>query len=101
MWITLTACRYRLDPALTGADLWQFQAALEAARTAGDDQARLAALHQAVACYRGPVADGAGYDWAEPYAETARRRARTPGRASPRSSSPPTPSRRCPRWRPP
>ena len=75
MWITLTACRYRLDPALTGADLWQFQAALEAARTAGDDQARLAALRQAVACYRGPLADGAGYDWAEPYAETARRRA--------------------------
>ena len=75
MWITLTAGRYRLDPALTGADLWQFQAALEAARTAGDDQARLAALHQAVACYRGPLADGAGYDWAEPYAETARRRA--------------------------
>jgi len=75
MWITLTAGRYRLDPALAGADLWQFQAALEAARTAGDDQARLAALHQAVACYRGPLADGAGYDWAEPYAETARRRA--------------------------
>ena len=75
MWITLTAGRYRLDPALTGADLWRFQAALEAARTAGDDQARLAALRQAVACYRGPLADGAGYDWAEPYAETARRRA--------------------------
>ena len=75
MWITLTAGRYRLDPALTGTDLWRFQAALEAARTAGDDQARLAALRQAVACYRGPLADGAGYDWAEPYAETARRRA--------------------------
>ena len=75
MWITLTAGRYRLDPALTGTDLWQFQAALEAARTAGDDQARLAALRKAVACYRGPLADGAGYDWAEPYAETARRRA--------------------------
>ncbi len=75
MWITLTAGRYRLDPALTGADLWQFQASLQAARTAGDDRARLAALRQAVACYRGPLADGAGYDWAEPYAETARRRA--------------------------
>jgi DNA-binding SARP family transcriptional activator len=75
MWITLTAGRYRLDPALAGADLWQFQAALEAARTASGDQARLAELRQAVACYRGPLADGAGYDWAEPYAETARRRA--------------------------
>jgi DNA-binding SARP family transcriptional activator len=75
MWITLTAGRYHLDPALVSADLWQFQAALDAARTADDNQARLAALRQAVACYRGPLADGAGYDWAEPYAETARRRA--------------------------
>ena len=75
MWINLTAGRYRLDPALTGADLWRFQAALEAARIVGDDQARLAALRQAVGYYRGPLADGAGYDWAEPYAETARRRA--------------------------
>ena len=32
MWINLTADRYRLDPALTDADLWRFQAALEAAR---------------------------------------------------------------------
>ncbi len=48
----------RLDPALTGTDLWRFQAALGAARTVGDDQARLAALRQAVACYRGPLADG-------------------------------------------
>jgi DNA-binding SARP family transcriptional activator len=75
MWITLAADRYRLDPALTGTDLQEFQAALETARTAADDQARLAALRQAVACYRGPLADGAGYEWAEPYAETARRRA--------------------------
>jgi len=75
MWITLAAGRYRLDPALTGTDLRRFQAALETARTAAADPARLAALHRAVACYRGPLADGAGYDWAEPYAETARRRA--------------------------
>ena len=75
MWITLTAGRYRLDPALAGTDLHRFAAALETARTAADDQARLAALRQAVACYRGPLADGAGYDWAEPWAETARRRA--------------------------
>ena len=75
MWITLTAGRYRLDPALIDADLQRFQSALETARTAGDDQARLAALRQAVACYRGALADGAGYDWAEPYAETSRRRA--------------------------
>lgn len=75
MWITLTAGRYRLDPALAGTDLHRFAAALETARAAGDDQGRLSALRQAIACYRGPLADGAGYDWAEPWAKTARRRA--------------------------
>jgi DNA-binding SARP family transcriptional activator len=75
MWINLSAGRYRLDPALIDVDLWQFQPALEAARAAPDDQARLAACQQAVSYYRGPLADGAGYEWAEPYAETARRRA--------------------------
>ena len=30
---------------------------------------------RAVALYRGELAEGAGYEWAEPYAETARRRA--------------------------
>jgi DNA-binding SARP family transcriptional activator len=75
MWINLSADRYRLDPSLINVDLWQFQAALEAVRTAGDDQARLAACQQAAGLYRGPLADGAGYEWAEPYAETARRRA--------------------------
>ena len=100
MWITLTAGRYRLDPALTGTDLWRFQAALDAARTAGDDQARLAALRQAVACYRGPLADGAATTGPS---RTPRPPAAAPwtrGHASPRSSSPPTPSRRWPRWRP-
>jgi DNA-binding SARP family transcriptional activator len=75
MWIILTADRYRLDPALIESDLWQFHAALEAARTAGTDQDRLAAYRQAASCYRGPLCDGAGYDWAEPHAETARHRA--------------------------
>ena len=32
-------------------------------------------LPQAVALYRGELAEGTGYEWAEPYAETARRRA--------------------------
>ena len=46
-----------------------------AARHAPDDQARLAVLKDAAALYRGPLADGAGHEWAEPYAETARRSA--------------------------
>jgi DNA-binding SARP family transcriptional activator len=75
MLVTLTAERYRLDPAFVTTDVAGFQAALEAAREAGDDGARLAACQEAAALYRGPLADGAGYDWAEPFAEAARRRA--------------------------
>ena len=75
MLVTLTAGRYRLDPAYITTDVAGFQAALEAARHAADDTARLAACQEAAALYRGPLADGAGYDWAEPYAEEARRRA--------------------------
>ena len=75
MLITLTAERYRLDPAFIATDVADFQAALDAARHAADDAARLAACQEAAALYRGPLADGAGYDWAEPYAEAARRRA--------------------------
>jgi len=75
MWIILAADRYRLDRALIEADLWQFQAALEAARAATADEDRLAAYRQAVSYYRGPLCDGAGYGWTEPYAESARHRA--------------------------
>jgi len=75
MWITLTSDRYRLDPDLIDADLRDFQAALDAARAAAAPGARLAARRQAAGCYRGPLCDGAGYDWTEPYAETARRQA--------------------------
>ena len=75
MLVTLTAGRYRLDPAFIATDVADFQAALDAARHAADDAARLAACQEAAALYRGPLAEGAGYDWAEPYAETARRRA--------------------------
>ena len=73
-WIVNASGRYRLDPALIGTDLEAFSAALEQARTASGE-ARLAACQRAVALYRGELAEGAGYEWAEPYAETARRRA--------------------------
>ena len=73
-WILNASGRYRLDPALIGTDLEAFGEALEAARSASGD-ARLAACRRAVALYRGELAEGAGYEWAEPYAETARRRA--------------------------
>jgi DNA-binding SARP family transcriptional activator len=73
-WILNASGRYRLDPALIGTDLEAFGEALEAARAASGE-ARLAASRRAVALYRGELAQGAGYEWAEPYAETARRRA--------------------------
>ena len=75
IFIVLAAGRYRLDPATISTDIAGFQAALEQARRAPDDRACLTACQKAAALYRGPLTDGAGYDWAEPYAETARRRA--------------------------
>jgi DNA-binding SARP family transcriptional activator len=75
MWIILAADRYRLDRALIEADLWQFHEALDTARAATADDVRLAAYRQAVGYYRGPLCDGAGYEWTEPYAESARHRA--------------------------
>jgi DNA-binding SARP family transcriptional activator len=74
MWIINASGRYRLDPALIGTDLQAFGDALDQARHS-TGEARLAAARAAVALYGGELADGAGYEWAEPYAETARRRA--------------------------
>jgi DNA-binding SARP family transcriptional activator/nucleoid-associated protein YgaU len=73
--VTLAADRYRLELALFDIDIWRFQRALLAARNARGEDAQLAAFRDAVAAYSGPLADGTGYDWAEPYAEQARRRA--------------------------
>ncbi|MDA8322939.1 MAG: BTAD domain-containing putative transcriptional regulator [Actinomycetota bacterium] len=75
MFVTLAADRYRLEPALFDIDIWRFQRALLTARNARGEDAQLAAFRDAVAAYCGPLADGTGYDWAEPYAEHARRRA--------------------------
>jgi DNA-binding SARP family transcriptional activator len=75
MWILHASGRYRLDPALISADLWEFTAALDQARHADGDDARLAACQKATGLYHGELAEGAGYEWAEPYAESARRRA--------------------------
>jgi DNA-binding SARP family transcriptional activator len=74
MYIILASERYRLDPSLTSTDLWQFNARLDQARAAASDDGQLAALRDAVALYHGPLAEDAGYDWAERYAEPLRRR---------------------------
>ena len=75
MWIIHASGRYRLDPSLISTDLWQFTEALDQARHAATDEARLAACREAAGLYHGELAEGEGYEWAEPYAETARRRA--------------------------
>jgi DNA-binding SARP family transcriptional activator len=75
MFIILASERYRLDPALIHVDLWRFEAALDQARTTAGESTQLAVLQQAAALYHGPLVDGAAYDWAERYAEPARRRA--------------------------
>jgi DNA-binding SARP family transcriptional activator len=74
MWIINTGGRYQLDTSLIGTDLQAFASALEQARQSSG-QERLAAARAAVALYDGELAGGTGYEWAEPYAETARRRA--------------------------
>jgi DNA-binding SARP family transcriptional activator len=75
MFITLTAGRYQLDPALIGADVWEFHAALAEASAATELVRQVAALRRAAGLYRGPLAEDAGYGWAEPYAEPLRRQA--------------------------
>jgi DNA-binding SARP family transcriptional activator len=67
---------YRADPDLLDVDLWQFQAALaDAQRADGDPTAEAAALQRAVDAYRGDLADGADYLWAEAAREDLHRRA--------------------------
>lgn len=73
MWILFAGDRYRLDQNLISTDLWDFRAALDAARDADGGTGRLAAYQQATALYRGQLCEDAGYEWAEPYAEAARR----------------------------
>lgn len=73
MWILFAGDRYRLDQDLITVDLWEFRAALDAARDASGDGGRLAAYRRATGLYRGPLCEGAGYEWAEQYAEAARR----------------------------
>jgi len=75
MFILLAGDRYRLDPAHISTDLWRFDAALEQAAAAPAPAAQLAALRQAADLYHGPVGEDTTWDWAERYAEPARRRA--------------------------
>ncbi|MEU8606660.1 BTAD domain-containing putative transcriptional regulator [Actinoplanes sp. NPDC048791] len=67
--------RYALNPDTVNIDLWRMRAAIREVHHAADPQQRIDALHRAVDAYRGPLADGADYEWAEPYREAIRQQA--------------------------
>lgn len=93
-----SANRYWLAAALVGVDLRQFDAALARAHAAAGEDEQLTVLRQAAALYRGPLADGADYDWAEYHAEPARRRAVDALACVTASSSPASLSRPSASW---
>ena len=65
--------RYRIDPNMIEVDLWRMLAAIDRANNTGDDEAAcLAALRQAVDCYRGDFAEGQDRAWILDYATTYR-----------------------------
>jgi DNA-binding SARP family transcriptional activator len=70
--------RYVLNRDLVDVDLWRMQAAIRDAALATlvtDPAERRTALRRAVDTYTGPLADGADYEWIEPYREAVRQQA--------------------------
>ncbi|MGW0218749.1 BTAD domain-containing putative transcriptional regulator [Micromonospora chokoriensis] len=67
--------RYVLNRDAVDVDLWRMRAAIRDANQATDPAERLAALRRAVDSYRGHLADGADYEWIEPYREAVRQQA--------------------------
>jgi DNA-binding SARP family transcriptional activator len=67
--------RYVLNPDAVDVDLWRMRAAIRDADRAGDPQERVAALRRAVDTYGGHLAEGADYEWIEPYREAVRTQA--------------------------
>ncbi|MGW3352178.1 BTAD domain-containing putative transcriptional regulator [Nonomuraea rubra] len=56
---------YRLDPQLISVDLWEYEAALEQARTASTPKDRTLALAKAAALCTGELAQGLTAEWVE------------------------------------
>jgi DNA-binding SARP family transcriptional activator/LysM repeat protein len=67
--------RYVLNRDAVDVDLWRMRAAIRDANQATNPTERLAALRRAVDTYRGHLADGADYEWIEPYREAVRQQA--------------------------
>jgi DNA-binding SARP family transcriptional activator len=72
-YITHPDHRYILNRDTLDIDLWRMHDALRDAQTADTDHDRRAALRRAVDTYTGHLADGADYEWIEPYREATRR----------------------------
>ncbi|MFC0504982.1 BTAD domain-containing putative transcriptional regulator [Micromonospora costi] len=75
IYLTHPSQRYALNPDRIDVDLWRMRAAIRDADQASTPQARVAALRRAVDTYRGHFADGATYEWIEPYREAVRQQA--------------------------
>ena len=60
-----TAGCYQPQPGQFTVDLWTFQGCLQRAADATDPAAKLAALREAIDCYRGPFAVDADFLWAD------------------------------------
>ena len=71
-----TGDRYALTDQVD-VDLWRMREAITEASATTDPVARVDALRDAVAAYRGPLAEGRerDYEWVEPYRERVRRQA--------------------------
>ncbi|MEO3773972.1 BTAD domain-containing putative transcriptional regulator [Micromonospora sp. B9E7] len=67
--------RYVLNHDAVDVDLWRMRSAIRDANQATDPAERLAALRRAVDTYQGHLADGADYEWIEPYREAVRQQA--------------------------
>ncbi|MFV2112924.1 BTAD domain-containing putative transcriptional regulator [Micromonospora sp. LOL_025] len=67
--------RYALDRDMIDVDLWRMRAAIRDANQATEPSERLAALRRAVDTYGGHLAEGADYEWIEPYREAIRQQA--------------------------
>ncbi|MFI7492946.1 BTAD domain-containing putative transcriptional regulator [Micromonospora echinaurantiaca] len=67
--------RYILHRDTLEVDLWHMNDALDQANRATTPTDRIAALRRAVDAYRGPLADGKGYEWIDPYREAVARQA--------------------------
>jgi DNA-binding SARP family transcriptional activator len=74
-YLTHPGQRYALNRDTVEVDLWRMRAAIRDAEQASDPVERVAALRRAVDTYGGHLAEGADYEWIEPYREAVRQQA--------------------------